>query len=632
MDDVLALQAGTQWIAAANVADGPKRFSMEAYSGGTIRQAWSPDLIVIDLAGMQFKQQVPVVNSHRYEVGDVLGQTLSVRSDSVLHIEGEILADTDVAGAIKGLAAAGYQCQASVGADVHSLKRVAEGDSVTVNGRSFVGPLRVVTSSTLREVSFVVLGADAETAVRVAAQQRQESSMAETDSQPGVAATGPTGQASEYGPTGTDQGADKAASSRPSGDTAGPRDVVSERVIAALDRFEERLNKFETVGQVRASRPAGPAIHVQENTVNDPLVMEAALAIQGGLRNAETLYDDKTLQAANKCRRDVSLSEVFVSAARANGYTGSGSVRSALPAIIQAAFASHQISDLLSNLVNKFLLNGFNSVENVWQRIAAVRSVNDFKAINLLRLNGDLKFKKVGPAGELKVANVTDYKRTLSAETWGITTQVTRQDLYNDDLNALSMIPQRMGRGAALALNEAIWTEFAASNSTYYQSVTAASGNALSLTSLQAANTAYRRLTDPDGNPLGIRPAILLAPPGLQITAMTLNNGNQLVASGLASTSAKTLEPNVNVLAGMFEVVISNYLESVTGGSQTTWWLVADGADLPALDVAFLSGQQSPTIEQVLPEADKLGVTLRGYMDFGVTKGEPLSTLRMATS
>lgn len=631
MADTVTLQAGTHWLSAANAADGPKRFSMEAYSGGTLRQPWSPDPIVIDLAGMQFKQQVPVVNSHRYEFGDVLGQTLSVRADTVLQIEGEILADTDVADAIKGLAAAGYQCQASVGADVHAIKRIAEGDSVTVNGRSFVGPVRVVTSSTLREVSFVVLGADAETRVRVAAQQRQESSMAETDSQPGVAATGPTGQAAEYGPTGTDQGGDKAASSR-SGDAAGPRDSASEKVLAALERFEDRLTKFEQVGQVRAARPAGPAIHVVEASVNDPQVMEAALAIQGGLRNVETHYDEKTISAAQKHRRDVSLSEVFVSAARANGYTGSGSIRSSLPAIIQAAFASHQISDLLSNLVNKFLLNGFNSVENVWQKVSAVRSVNDFKAINLLRLNGDLKFKKVGPAGELKVANVTDYKRSLSAETWGITTQVTRQDLYNDDLNALSMIPQRMGRGAALALNEAIWTEFVASNSTYYQSVTAAAGNALSLTSLQAANTAYRRLTDPDGNPLGIRPAVLLVPPGLQITAMTLNNGNQLVASGLSSTSAKNLEPNVNVLAGMFEVVVSNYLESVSGGSQTTWWLVADGADLPALDVAFLSGQQSPTIEQVVPEADKLGVTMRGYMDFGVTKGEPLSTLRMATA
>ena len=337
MDDVLMLQAGTQWLAAADSPAGSKRFSMEAYSGGTLRQPWSPDLIVIDLAGMQFKQSVPVVNSHRYEFGDVLGQTISVRADTALQIEGEILADTDVASAIKGLAAAGYQCQASVGADVHSIKRIAEGDSVTVNGRSFVGPVRVVTSSTLREVSFVVLGADAETRVRVAAQSRQESSMADSDS-PDMAATGPTGQA-DYGatgPTGGDQGGDKAASSR-TGDAAGPRDNVTEKLVAALDRFEDRLNKIEAVGQVRAARPAGPAIHVVEASVNDPKVMEAALAIQGGLRAPQEHYDEKTIEAAQKHRKEVSLSEVFVSAARANGYTGSGNVRSSLPAIIQAA-------------------------------------------------------------------------------------------------------------------------------------------------------------------------------------------------------------------------------------------------------------------------------------------------------
>jgi len=451
------------------------------------------------------------------------------------------------------------------------------------------------------------------------------------DSTPVVAATGATG--ADYGPTGTDQGGYSSQSSR------GPVDGTGDKILAALGRLEERLGKVENIHaaeNVRAGRPAGPAIHGVEATI-EPKVTEAALAIQAGIRSEELVadYGEKTIEAAYKARRDVSLSEVFVQAARANGYTGSGNIRSSLPLIIQAAFASHQISDLLSNLVNKFLLRGFNAVENVWQRVSDVRAVNDFKAINLLRLNGDLKFKKVGPAGELKVANVSDYKRSLSAETWGITTQVTRQDMFNDDLNALSLLPQRMGRGAGLALNEAIWTEFLSNNAAYFtpsQSPTPAAGNALSLTSLQAANTAFRRLNDPDGNPLGVRPAFLLVPPGLQVGALTLNNGNQLIASGLSSTSAKNLEPNVNVLAGLFEVVVSNYLESMAGGSQTTWWMVADGNDLPALNVAFLQGQQSPTIEQVLPDADKLGVTLRGFMDFGVTKGDPLSCIRMATS
>lgn len=628
MSDTLSIQAGMHWLAAAKADGGPKRFSMEAYSGGTLRQPWSPDPIVIDLAGMQFKQVIPVVVDHTYQFECVLGQTSSVRADAgALLIDGEILAATEVAATIGQLASAGYECQASVGADVHAVQRVAQGDTVTVNGRTFQGPVRIVTSSTLREVSFVVLGADAETRVRVAAMQQEKSMADENYSPPADAPTGPTGQAGVENPPNQETPMSQSA--------RGPVDNSGERIVAALDRLEQRLAKVENshgADGVRASRPSSPPVGGQAFHA-EPQVIEAALAMQAGLKSLERVYDERTLEAAHAKRRDVSLSDVFVQAARANGYDGTSKVNdSSLPVIIRAAFASHQIADLLSNLANKFLLNGFNAVDAAWQRISAVRSVNDFKVINLLRLNGDLKFQKVGPGGELKTANVSDYKRTVSAETFGITTQITRTDLYNDDLSALTLVPQRMGRGAALALNEAIWTEFLSNNSTYYSKATAAAGNALSISSLEAAAVAFRQLKDPDGNPLGISPRFLVVPPTLEVTAAKLMSSNLLIASGLASTSSKTIEPAQNVLAGRYEVITSPYLETVTGNSTSTWWMAADAADLPALDVVFLQGQSTPTIEQVMPDADKLGVTLRGFHDFGVTKGEPLSCYRMATA
>ena len=351
-------------------------------------------------------------------------------------------------------------------------------------------------------------------------------------------------------------------------------------------------------------------------------VVEAALCIQGGLPNADKSFDGRTLEAAQKVVRTTSIGEVLIEAARANGYTGTSriSAGNAEP-VIKAAFATNDISNLLGALVNKFLLAGFNSVESTWQNISAVRSVNDFKAINLLRLNGDLKFKKVGNSGELKVAGVSDTKRSLAAETYGISTSLTRQDMINDDLNALSQIPQRMGRGAALAMNEAIWAEFQANNASYYQAKTAAAGNALSLSSLKSAATGFRKLTDPDGNPLGIAPRVLLVPPELELTAA------ELMTSSLLISGNTTAAPNVNVLQGRYRVVVSNYLTSAD-----TWWLMADAADLSALDVVFLNGQQAPIIEQVMPDYTVLGVAMRGYFDFGVTKAESLAAYRMATA
>jgi hypothetical protein len=144
--------------------------------------------------------------------------------------------------------------------------------------------------------------------------------------------------------------------------------------------------------------------------------------------------------------------------------------------------------------------------------------------------------------------------------------------------------------------------------------------------------TAYRRLNDPDGNPLSIAPRIILCPPELEPKAVQLMTQSALIVTALGSTSSKAVEPSANPFVGRYKIVTSNYLTAAATPANSTWWLLADPADLAALDVVFLNGQQVPTIEQVMIDYQLLGVGLRGYMDFGVIKAEPLSCLRMATA
>ena len=604
----IALEIPVQFV-AAEAGDGmpsTKKFSIEAYTGAAIRQGWSAEPIVIDLEGMKYRQRIPVVMGHDYTLGSILGQATSVRAEGGrLYVEGEILADSDIARQVTALAEKGFAWQASVGADVMRHQKFAAGESVTVNGQTFMGPVRIVKASRLREVSFVTLGADDATSARIAAEEAEELTMADNANQ--TPAEEPIVAAAVEAPASVAVEAPKVEAAE------------SDALKATIETLTKKVEDMQKVIATRESR--APAVHVVEEVKNDK-VIEAALCLQGGLPNADKAFDARTLEAADKVRRTTSIGEVLIEAARANGYAGSSRISAAnAEPVLKAAFATHDISNLLGALVNKFLLNGFNAVESSWQEISAVRSVNDFKAINLLRLNGDMKFRKIGNAGELKVAQASDTKRSVAADTYGISTQLTRQDMINDDLNALSQIPQRMGRGAALAMNEAIWTEFQSSNSSYYQAATAAAGNALSLSSLKTATTAFRKLNDPDGNPLGIAPRVLLVPPELEITAA------ELMTSALLISGNTTKEPNANVLQGRYRVVVSNYLTS-----SSTWWLAADSVDLPALDVVFLNGQQAPTIEQVAPDYQLLGVAIRGFFDFGVTKSESLSCYRMATA
>jgi phage major head subunit gpT-like protein len=628
--NVLALSAEIELSAVDTGLERTPTFQMVGYTGAAIRQSWSRTQLVVDLNGLEASHSVPILWGHDTSLDAILGQSSMLNNDGrQLTLSGEIFGTSPIAERVLQLAKKGMKFQASIGADPGRIENFAAGQKVAVNGRDFVGPISVVRSAKLREVSVVLMGADPATSAAIAAEAMKGLDMAHDATNPKPTDTveaAANGAADNKAPIVQAKGGDGASVS--DGNPASLNELRAE-LAAQNERLGQLLEAQAATAKLleaRAQRPAGPAIHVVEASMPSASVIEAALCVNAGLHGVEKHYDAKTLEAADKNRRDLSLSEVFVQAARANGYTGSARVNDrSLPLIIQAAFASHQIADLLSAVVNKFLLQGFNSVENAWQRISAVRSVNDFKAINLFRLNGDFKFKKVGNGGELKTANATDYKRSLSAETWGVMSQITRADLYNDDLNALSAIPQRMGRGSALALNETIWAEFLASNASYYQSVTAAAGNALSLSSLKTAATAFRKLTDPDGNPLGIAPRILLVPPELEITAAELMTSSLLIADGVGNAASRA--PSNNVLRGRYDVVVSNYLTSAT-----TWFLMADAADLSAMDVVFLNGQQTPTIENVMPDADKLGVSIRGYMDFGVSKSEPLSTLRLAVA
>jgi hypothetical protein len=588
-------------------APGPKKFRIVAYTGAPIRQGWSREPVVIDLAGMSLPSTIPIVIGHDYALGSILGQGVPSVQGGQLIVEGEILADSENARQVLALAEKGYQWQASVGADVGRHLKFGEDQATTANGQSHVGPVRIVRASTLRETSFVTLGADRSTAVSIAAEEvAEESSMAHDASETPIEE--PVVAAAVEAPASVAVEAPKVE--------AGSSDELK----AQIEALTQKVSNMEKLTATRDERPAAPAVHVSKAPENQAAVIEASFALQGGLPQIEKHYDAKTLEAAAKVQRSTSLGEVLVAAAEANGYDGPRRLTaSTLRPIMQAAWATHSISGILSSTVNKFLLAGFNGVESSWRSVSSVRSVSDFKTMTSYRLNGGMKFEKVANGGELKNAAASDESRTISADTYGIMTSVTRTDLINDDLGALTAVPQRIGRGGALALNDAFWTEFQANHGSWY---TSGRGNlestagALSLANLKKLATKFRKLKDPDGNPVAVDPRILLVPADLEIAAAEIMGSALLVGGSSAG-------PNVNVLAGRYQVVSTSYLSSAED-----YYLVANPADLPAMEVAFLNGVQSPVVETAEADFNTLGVQMRGYFDFGVAKAEYLASVK----
>lgn len=379
---------------------------------------------------------------------------------------------------------------------------------------------------------------------------------------------------------------------------------------------------------LRASRAQAPAVHSGSISGITDQILQAAVCLSGRHSEVESMFDEKTLEAAaKKFRRGIGLQEMLLEAAWSNGYTGrsfrqdmAGVLRAAFGLQASSGFSTVDMPGILSNVSNKFLLDGYNSVEQSWKKIAAIRPVNDFKTVTSYRMTGDDQYEKVGPTGDIAHGTATEQSFTNKADTYAKLLGISRTDMVNDDLGAITAAPRKLGRGAGTKLNDVFWTEFMA-NAAFFTSgnknlITGAS-TALSIDALSALEQLFLDQTDTEGRPLGVSPAVLLLPTALSAFGSAIAKSLEV-----RDTTANTKAPTMNPHAGKFEPVVSAYLGNTkyVGNSVKSFYLLANPADLAAIEVAFLNGQESPTIETADADFGTLGIQMRGYHDFGVAK------------
>ncbi len=625
--------AGASDAAAETSTPVLKRFAMSAYTGGAMTLRGWRHATVIDLAGLAWSSKPrPILKDHNPSL--IVGHTDSVSVvDGVLRVSGVVSGAGSVAREIIEAGVNGFPWQASVGAYATETEEIRKGRSAIANGRSFDGPVSIVRRSVLGEISFVALGADDATEARIAAESAgntEERTMTEleqgTHEQVAQAAT-PTADTTSI--TARMRAEAAAESTRIAAIRAAcGTQHMSIEAKAITEGWDETRTELEVL---RASRPVGnaPAAHIHSSNAT-PDIIEAALCKAGRLTGLEQHFHDKTLEAADRrYGRGIGLQEVLLEAAWANGHTGR-SIKGDTRGVLQAAFSNLTLPGIFSNVANKFLLTGFTAVEGTWREISAIRSVSDFKQITSYRLNGAFAYDEIGPAGELKAGDVSEESFTNQVKTYGKMFSVTRQDIINDDLGALTALPTRIGRGAALKLNQVFWSAFLA-NSAFFTTARKnfASGpsSAFGIDALTAAEQLFLDQTDTDGQPLALSPAALLVPTALNSRAAQLMNSTEI-----RDTAASTKYPTANPHAGKFRTLYSAYLSNatLTGNSATAWYLLGNPADVPLVEVAFLNGREVPTVETAEADFSVLGVQMRGYFDFGVALQDWRGGVKMA--
>lgn len=660
----------------------PKRFSMVAYTGGAMQVSAYGLPVVIDLAGLRAEAPVPILLDHD-SAQIVGHADEVERTDTRLALRGVISGASQAAEQVVASAAAGFPWRASVGVRPDKMEFVGEDVSVTVNQKSLKGPLYVARKAMLGEVSFVAVAADSRTSVKVAATAAHSKGECPMDFQQwllgmglvlaelrddqkaklqakydaelkSLAAAGnkPVEAAAkeltvpEFDVTGiavaheTHLAAIEAAASKCQGKIADgelsamlaqARRKAAELKATALreswatPRLEAEHIKaaalFEADLEV-AQRPKAPAIHASRRDMM-PEVIQAAFCRTAGLQSMERYFRPEILEAADRYR-NFGIQEMLLMAAGQNGYQGRQRIgNDNIREVIRAAFSTSTITTMLTQSGNNILLDGFTAVPQTWREVAEIRAVPDFKTMTAFRLTASLEYEEVGPGGEIHHGTVGQESYTFKADTYGRMLAITRQDIINDDLGAFQQIRERLGLGAAMKMNKVFWTAWLAASAggAFW---TSARGNLVTSASLgesglNSAVQAFRDMTGPDGNLLGLEPDRLIVPSTLEATARKL-----YVSQEMRDTNSSRTYQTANIFYNRFRPVVVPELSNsaYTGYSTTTWFLAANPAVLASGLMCFLNGQQNPTIESAEADFSTLGIQFRAYHDFGCAMTE----------
>lgn len=139
-------------------------FDGTAYAGGVITDHPLFDRVAFDLSSTKFKTPAPILHNHSEPVGVI--ESAELGSD--IKIAGKLFSGSDaIAQSIVAKADSGMPWQLSVGIYPGQVDSIKAGTNIRLNGHLVSGPLAVFRNNRIRETSFVPLGADDRTSVRI---------------------------------------------------------------------------------------------------------------------------------------------------------------------------------------------------------------------------------------------------------------------------------------------------------------------------------------------------------------------------------------------------------------------------------------------------------------------------------
>ncbi len=642
-----------------------RRFSIVAYTGGLLRVDGFEFPVVVDLAGLQANASVPIILDHKPTTDTTVGQTSEIQNDGRrLVLKGPVTGQSKQVLDVLAQADKGYQWQASIGCSVESQQHVPGGGRVTVNCQSFTGPIIVARSSVLCETSVLPVGADSSTQVNLAAAAALKGNLKMTFSEwlesLGIdeAMMTPEGTAIMQKQFELIQApAEAGVPANPAAAASVVLDLRASRAadftrIAQIEALGTKHPHITAAGIANGWSPAETELHMLRASQRGPTPSNRMTGNGGGPDATQVLcasfalnaggsqsflakqFGDTVVDAASRIEaRGATIRTVMDHVLRAAGMHSPSNritdayIRAAFEAsrkLEASAMSTVSLPGILGNSANKLMLEGFAMVKTTWQEFCAIGNLSDLKEATRYRMITGGEFEEVGPGGHIKHLNLTDEETyTNQAKTYASMLTLTRTSIINDDMGAFETLPKSIGRKGNVKLEKMVYTKLLSNAGDFFSSGNSnkltGANSVLDIGALSDAEQLFLTSVDGNGDPIMITPEIMLLPPALSVTGNALVKDTQVVAIGVGNSAVVT--PNGNPHAGKFAAIVTPWLQNanLTNYSALGWYLIARAQGSSGLmEVGFLNGQQSPTIETGELDFSQLGIALRGYWDFGV--------------
>ncbi|MFO0360686.1 MAG: prohead protease/major capsid protein fusion protein [Flavobacteriales bacterium] len=258
---------------------------------------------------------------------------------------------------------------------------------------------------------------------------------------------------------------------------------------------------------------------------------------------------------------------------------------------------THSSSDfpkILENNARKAMLRGYDEAEEVFPLFTRAGNLTDFKTHSRVGLGVFDTLDVIPESGEFKHGTIGERAESIKLATYGKLFSITRQAIINDDLNAFTDIPRKMGRAAARTVGDLVFS-ILTSNPTMSDGVAlfhathnnlAGSGTAITAASVGAGRTAMRLQKDGKAV-LNIRPSYLIVPAAQEDTARVLMTSE--------TDPSKTNSRVPNPVRSAAEVIVDARLDAA---STLSWYLAADPNVFDTIEVGYLDGIAAPFLDQ----------------------------------